>query len=265
MKRIGWTTDIHLSVCDEEARHRFYKEIRDANLDQLWVGGDIGEADNIEDLLSELILAVGLPVSFVLGNHDFYFGSIQGVRTLADQLCDRFDQAVYLSHSSVREITPSVGLVGHDGWADGRIGNYETSMVMMHDYRHIKELAGLGKLERWNHMKEQGDLAAHHLYEVLPEAMEKYDQVYLVTHVPPMREACWYDGETADDEWAPHFTCKAVGEAILEIAADWGDTHLSVLCGHTHSPGVCQPASNVLIYTDGAEYEHPRLNRILEL
>ena len=265
MKKIGWTTDIHLSVCDEVTRHRFYQEIRDANLDQLWLGGDIGEADNIEDLLSEMILAVGLPVSFVLGNHDFYFGSIQGVRKVADQLCDRFDHAVYLSHSSVQEITPTVGLVGHDGWADGRIGNYETSMVMMHDYRHIEELAGLGKFERWKHMKEQGDLAARHLYEVLPVAMEKYDHVYLVTHVPPMREACWYDGQTADDEWAPHFTCKAVGDAILEIAARWSDTHLSVLCGHTHSSGVCQPASNILIYTDDAEYEHPRLNRILEL
>lgn len=263
MTRIGWATDIHLSVCDEGTRQRFYEKIRAANLDQLWLGGDIGEADNIENLLSELIVAVDTNVYFVLGNHDFYFGSIRSVRELADQLCERYQQAVYLSHSGVLEVTSHIGLVGHDGWADGRIGNYETSMVMMHDYRNIKELSGYGKFERWEYMKEQADRAADHLRNTLPEAMEKYDEVYLVTHLPPLRAACWYEGNTADDEWAPHFTCKAVGDAILEIAESYS-SKLTVFCGHTHSSGVCEPSHNVTIYTDGAEYENPRLSRILE-
>ena len=47
MTKIGWATDIHLSVCDDKTRQRFYQEICDARLDQLWLGGDIGEADNI--------------------------------------------------------------------------------------------------------------------------------------------------------------------------------------------------------------------------
>ena len=264
MTKIGWATDIHLSVCNNTTRQHFYRDIRSAGLDHLWLGGDIGEADNIESLLSELIAQVETPVAFVLGNHDFYFGSIQEVRGLADQLCARFQNTVYLSHSRVQQITPTVGLVGHDGWADGRIGNFETSMVMMHDYRHIEELSGYDKLERWEHMKQQGDLAARHLYDVLPDAMETYEETYLVTHLPPMREACWYDGNIADDEWAPHFTCKAVGDAILAIASQYS-SKLTVLCGHTHSPGVCEPAPNVTIYTDGAEYEKPKLSRIIEL
>ena len=41
-----------------------------------------------------------------------------------------------------------------------------------------------------------------HLYDVLPEAMQRFKEVFLVTHVPPQREACWYDGQIADDEWA---------------------------------------------------------------
>ena len=263
MTKIGWATDIHLSVCDDKTRQRFYQEICDARLDQLWLGGDIGEADNIEALLIELLEAVEIPTFFVLGNHDFYFGSIMNVRALADRICKQHQSAVYLSHARVQEVTPQVGLVGHDGWSDGRIGNYETSMVMMHDYRHIQELAEYGKLERWEMIKEQGDVAARHLYDVLPEAMQRFKEVFLVTHVPPQREACWYDGQIADDEWAPHFTCKAVGDAILDIASQYGDTHLTVLCGHTHSPGTCHPSPNVTIHTDGAEYENPRLARII--
>ncbi len=265
MTRIGWATDIHLSVCTDEIRQQFYDEVRLTNVDALWIGGDIGEADNIEDLLTELLTAVETKVYFVLGNHDFYFGSIHKVREAASQFCERFENAVYLSCSQVQEVTPGIGLVGHDGWADGRFGNYETSMIMMNDYRHIQELSRFGKLERWDYLKEQGDLAASHLREVLPEAMQRYGEVYVVTHVPPLQDACWYEGQTADDQWAPHFTCKAVGDALLEVAAQYRDTKLSVLCGHTHSPGICHPAPNVTIYTDGAEYEHPRLSRVIEL
>ena len=61
MTKIGWATDIHLSVCDDKPRQRFYQEICDARLDQLWLGGDIGEADNIEALLIELLEAVEIP------------------------------------------------------------------------------------------------------------------------------------------------------------------------------------------------------------
>ena len=265
MTKIGWATDIHLSVCPIQVRERFYQTIRQQSLDQLWLGGDIGEADNLEALLTELLEAVDVPVSFVLGNHDFYFGSITDVRMLASKLCQRDERVVYLSQSSVQQINETVGLVGHDGWADGRIGNYETSMVMMHDYRHIQELAEFGKLERWALMKEQADLAARHLYDNLPDAMQRFEKVFLVTHVPPMREACWYEGQVADDEWAPHFTCKAVGDAILDIAAEFSATHLTVLCGHTHSPGTCQPAPNITIHTDGAEYENPCLSRVFNV
>ena len=41
------------------------------------------------------------------------------------------------------ELTPEIGLSGHDCWADGRLGDYANSAVMLHDYFLIKELAGL--------------------------------------------------------------------------------------------------------------------------
>ena len=72
MKRIGWTTDIHLSVCDEATRHRFYQEIRDANLDQLWLGGDIGEAVAVvaKQLVGREVVReveIGVAVAIVVG------------------------------------------------------------------------------------------------------------------------------------------------------------------------------------------------------
>lgn len=35
-------------------------------------------------------------------------------------------------------------------------------------------------------------------------------------HVPPFREASWHQGRISDDDWLPHFTCKAVGDVLRE-------------------------------------------------
>ena len=87
----------------------------------------------------------------------------------------------------------------------------------------------------------------------------------LATHVPPFREACWHEGQISDGEWLPHFTCKAVGDAILEIMRPATGRQLTVYCGHTHSPGICQPLPNVTVYTGGAIYGQPKVQQVIEL
>jgi hypothetical protein len=42
-------------------------------------------------------------------------------------------------------------------------------------------------------------------------------------------------------------------------------SHLLVLCGHTHSGGEVQVADNLRVLTGEAEYGKPRINRILEV
>ena len=38
---------------------------------------------------------------------------------------------MYLSQSGVVELTPHTALVGHDGWADGRLGDFDGSDVIL--------------------------------------------------------------------------------------------------------------------------------------
>jgi hypothetical protein len=160
------------------------------------------------------------------------------------------------------ELTPQVGLIGDDGWADARLGSYEQSFVMMNDYRLIAELAPYTKQSRWPVLKKLGDDAAEHIRRVLTQALEQFDRVILATHVPPLREACWHEGQHSDDEWAPHFTCKAMGDVILQTMTAWPQKHLTVYCGHTHSPGVCHPLPNIIIHTGGAKYGFPAVQMI---
>ncbi|MFP6573563.1 MAG: metallophosphoesterase [Pirellulaceae bacterium] len=265
MKRILWTTDIHLNFVDEEDIVRFFERLQAARADALLFSGDIGEANNVIHYLSQLAAAVSSPIYFVLGNHDFYQGSIVDVRSQVKNFCDDHESLHYLTESDFFPLTEQVGLVGHDGWADGRSGDYESSEVMMNDYQLIKELAPYSKLERWPVLQRLGDEAAAHIERVLPLALNQFSHLYLVTHIPPLREACWYNGQISNDEWAPHFTCQAVGETILSIMRQHPDQQLTVLCGHTHSSGSTQPLPNVTILTGAAQYGSPAITELFEM
>ncbi len=265
MKRITWLTDIHLNFVDATRISEFLAHLSDAAPDLILLGGDIAELTDVCHFLSLLDDHLNRPIYFVLGNHDFYFGSIAQVRDEVRQLCRERDNLVYLTDEPGIELTRSVGLVGHDGWADARIGDYERSMVMMNDYRLIAEFTGLGKQQRWPLLKALGDEAAAAVRRDLPRALDRHEMVYFLTHVPPLREACWHNGRISDDEWAPHFTCKAVGDALLQIMRDYPQRELTVLCGHTHSAGETHPLENMRIFTGGAEYGFPAINRLFRV
>lgn len=262
MSRVCWLTDIHFDFVARGGIERFLDRVEEEQADWVLVGGDIGEARNVTEYLARIAARLSARVAFVLGNHDFYRGSIRRVRGTMTELCRNVPRLFYLNDVDVLELAPQVGLIGHDGWADARVGDYDRSQVMLSDYLLIAELAPATKRERRGMLEALGDEAASHVRRVLPQALARYEEVVLLTHVPPLREACWHEGRLSDDEWAPHFTCLAVGEAILEIMPQWPQRQLTVLCGHTHSAGECRPLDNVLILTGEAKYGAPTIQRI---
>ena len=266
MTRVAWLTDIHLNFLkrDQAQLAHFLADVRAASPDAVLIGGDIGEAHDVVDLLCRIDDELARSAYFVLGNHDFYFGSIKRVRERVTQLCSERPRLHYLTAEDVQEINPEVGLVGHDGWADARMGDYDRSTVMLNDYQLIEELAHISKADRRVRLGQLGDQAAAHIRRVLPAALRQYPHVVLLTHVPPMEGACWHEGTISADDWTPHFTCQAVGDVCLEVMRSHADRELTVLCGHTHGQGEYRPLPNLLVLTGGAEYGHPELQRIFE-
>ena len=265
MNRVVWLTDLHLNFLSLRQTEEFLARVAAERPGAVLISGDIGEAPDVAGHLDRIALRLACPIYFVLGNHDFYFGSIERVRQAVEEVCAERPNLTYLTSAGAISLTARTGLCGHDGWADARLGDYERSLVMMNDYRLIEELAGVSKRERWPLLKAMGAAAARHIETVLPAALADHEEVYLLTHVPPLREACWYQGQISNDEWLPHFTCLAVGETILQIMRDYPHRQLTVLCGHTHSPGEAQPLANVRILTGGAEYGSPQIQRVFEL
>jgi 3',5'-cyclic-AMP phosphodiesterase len=263
MLRLAWLTDIHLNFLDEESVQAFFRSLADVPADAFLLTGDIGEAPNVARLLNELDSALARPIYFVLGNHDFYRGSIAGVRATVESLCLACPNLHWMPREGVVRLTERTCLVGHDGWADGRVGDYAGSDVHLNDWCLIDELAGFDKATRLGRLQALADEAAAHLRSVLPAALTEYEHVIVLTHVPPFQESCWHAGKISTPEWLPHFTCQAVGDALAEAMATHADRQMTVLCGHTHGEGEAQVLPNLRVLTGGAEYGKPKLQRVL--
>ncbi|HEY9843173.1 MAG TPA: hypothetical protein V6D23_22075, partial [Candidatus Obscuribacterales bacterium] len=156
-------------------------------------------------------------------------------------------------------------ILGHDSWGDGRNGDVENTWVKLKDFRLIEEFIEAGEAGRVALLNRLGDEGAAHFRDSLPQALSQYEQVILLMHPPPLREACLYGTEMADDNWAPHFTCRAVGDLLLELLPGYPSCQLTVLAGHTHNVCDLRHLPNLRLCVGAAEYGQPALAQVFEL
>lgn len=263
--RAAWLTDIHLNFASPVRMDSFLSKVRSCDADCILISGDIGEAPRLAWYLRQMANAWERPIYFVLGNHDFYKSSFDEVHAVVRKTVRESTQLSWLRDAGVVELTPQTALVGHDSWADGRFGDYIDSPVIMNDYMFIRDLNRMDQVARLKILNTLGDEAAEYVREWLPKALDHYPQVIFLTHVPPFREACWHMGSISNDNYLPHFVCKAVGDALIEVILRYPQRSLTVLCGHTHSVGRAQILDNLVVLTGGAEYGAPAIQHLIEI
>ena len=259
MKRLAWATDIHLNFLDDHQVEAFCREVAKSDPSAVLLSGDIGDAPSLEKYLLALAGQLERPIYFVLGNHDFYGSSIAAVREKVEVLSRDNPWLHWLTGSGIVELTPKTALVGHDSWADGRLGAGIRSPVILNDFFAIRELSSLSQEDRFAMLATLGDEAAAYFRDVLPKAFDRFPRVVLLTHVPPFRGSCWHEGRISDDDYLPHFTCKAVGDVLQQVMEARPDKDLTVLCGHTHGEGFLEVLPNLRVRTGGAVYGKPML------
>lgn len=261
--KVAWITDIHLDFVDADRIETFCQRILSAEPAALLVGGDIAEAPTLQGYLRLLENHLQIPIYFVLGNHDFYQSNIAGVRNQAVAFTQESQWLHWLPVEDVVELSHRTALVGHDGWSDGRLGDFFGSPVRLNDYRLIGELNGLHKEDLLVKLNVLGDEAAIYLKNVLAQALPRFDQVIVLTHVPPFRESCLYRGKPGNENWLPHFTCKAVGDVLIEMATAYPSCQVTVLCGHAHHAAHVAMLPNLLVKTGAAVYGEPQLQAMV--
>jgi 3',5'-cyclic AMP phosphodiesterase CpdA len=260
---IAWLTDVHLDFLDADGRQQLAADAALTDADGVLITGDIAQADSLAPILEELAAIVSRPVWFVLGNHDFYGGSITGVRTVARRLTGEHEWLRWLPACGVVALSDQTALIGVDGWGDARLGDVAGTTVELSDFHYIDELRGLPRSERVAMLRALGDQAAAELRVSLTAALATARHVVIATHVPPFRESCWHEGRVSDDDWLPYFTCDAVGAVLRAAMAARPDVAATVLCGHTHGGGVVDVLPNLRVLTGAAEYGLPVVQRVL--
>jgi predicted phosphohydrolase len=268
--RLAWTSDIHLDTAKPPARAKFYKSLVDADCNGVIVTGDIAHGHTLETMLAEMAKAVPLPIWFVAGNHDYYTPSasvtVGEIREIIRELCGQYGNLHYLADSKntrVVELSPTVALVGHDGWADGREGNWRRKMAI-NDPVYIADLAMTGS-DATLHKRIQAfaQEATDHLREASLLALRRYRTVIAATHVPPFREATWHEGCQSEDEALPWFCSKVTGETLDNVMAANPNKQMLVLCGHCHGGGEAQIRPNLKVWTGAAQYGTPAVCRVI--
>ncbi len=261
MKTLGWITDPHFNFLKRDKFAEFVDELVAAPIEALLLGGDLAEALSVIPFLTTLDVRLPYPIYFVLGNHDYYHGSIAHTRKAVARWVQDSARTKWLAQSDVLPLTESTALVGHGGWGDGRAGDFANSPIMLNDYRYIKELVEWDRAALGERLAALGDEAADHLEKALSAALPRFSEVLVLTHVPPFVEACWHEGQISDTQWSPHFTCLATGRVLLAAADAHPDHRIHVLCGHTHGEGHAQLRPNLTVSTGGAQYGAPALQK----
>jgi predicted phosphohydrolase len=263
--RLAWITDVHLDFLSGDQVRAFCGRIARRGPDALAISGDIADARSVEHTLRVVADDLGVPIYFVLGNHDFYYGSIEGVRRQMAALTRTDPRIQWLPERGVVSLGQQHAIVGHDGWADGRHGDPLGSHVFFNDWLLIAELSGLEPSVRLERLHALGDEAATALRAPLWEALGRFANVFVMTHVPPFPEVCRYWGRICSDAWLPWLTCRAVGDLLLDAADRHADRRITVLCGHSHGAATARLRPNLIAHAGRARYGHPKLARMFTL
>lgn len=258
---IIWLTDLHFDFLNHAGKTKFIDKIKAQEPDIILISGDIAHADSLTQCLDYFQSLT----YFVLGNHDYYMSSISKVTSKMVLHTNLNKRLNWLTILDVVELDKKNALIGHDGWADGRFGDYIHSDVFLNDYMHIEDLNAVvfSKEERLTTMQKLAQQGADYIDRIMPEALE-YENIWMITHPPPFEEASWHLGKPSDTNWLPHFASKVMGQVLIKHMKD-KPNKMTVLCGHTHSPGECDPLPNIHVYTGEAKYHRPQIQKVFKI
>jgi len=263
--KIAWTTDTHLNFIDQQKGLQFCQTIIDTECDALFITGDIAESHDIVAWLTFLEQQLQRPIYFVLGNHDFYHSTIPDVTQRVTQLCQQSQYLCWMNHAEVLQLGEGITLIGHDGWGDAKYGDFLKTPIRLNDHKLIVDLTGWDRETLKKKLNQLGEIAAVHLKKRFQEAKPISKEIWVLTHVPPFPEACWYQKEWGAPDWIPDFACKSVGDVLLDFSDNNPNIKVNVLCGHGHSPGEVFMRDNLYVRTGGAVYGEPAIEDVLTI
>jgi len=261
--KVAFGTDWHLDFLSFNDRRIFLKEMNNFDVDAFIISGDISVSHYLEEHLTEINNLIDKPFYFVNGNHDFFGSSFWDVRDKVRKLSIDLKNVHWLEYKSV-QLTNKTAMLGVDGWYDCGYGDYFFSGFEMMDFNHIKEFKFKNKEERLKVFQFFAEVGSSNIRRDLPKILENNDFTILVTHVPPFKRLCKYNGKQTNNKAIPYFCSKIIGDAIIEVKDKYPNKELLVLCGHTHNEATFS-INNMNCICASAKYGNPGIYSIIEI
>lgn len=256
MGKVLWITDMHLDSCSDKTLNTFFKKIEPGST--LIITGDISDSRrSLWDLLAISKALMNCEIYFILGNHDFYYGSINSVRGNVKNFVNMQVNLHYIPNmlypAYLKVDQTEWALIGVDGWADAQAGNFDASPSLLKDYQLIHDFSNMDTVSKRRFLNLLGQEEAYKLKERLNEDVVG-DNILIATHVPPYEEAHLYEGKKASPVYLPHFVCVATGEVITEYAVNNKKKNIHIICGHTHQKLDIKIMDNITVHVGYANY-----------
>jgi predicted phosphohydrolase len=237
-----------------------------AAADAVLVTGDFATAATLPRWLRAYRRMADRPLYFILGNHDFWGGSVAEVREEVRRLSAGAEGIVYLTAADPVTLAAGVALVGHDGWYDARAGRWEAPRFRMQDWEQVADFPPAAGHEGIVAVaRALADAAEADLVPKVEAAARDHTTVLVATHVPPWPLPSGSRRHPDGDWIAPWYVAQQLGGALERVAAAHTGVSFRVMAGHAHAQreGIAI-APNLTCDVGGARYGEPRLERVLE-
>jgi predicted MPP superfamily phosphohydrolase len=242
-----WLTDTHLNKVNPITKTSFIYRLRQEKPKGIFLTGDISNGLLTGFDLKIMAKFLGCPIYFVLGNHDYHFSSsFEDTHVKIRELCKENPNLIWMTESDPIPLTEEIAVIGTEGWYDAGAGNAKYLKVTP-DWLMIKELRDLSTMEdRVLAFQKLADESCIKITKKLEQALSQgYKTIYLLTHIPPWREATRNVGTIFENFWLPYNANLRLGDTIEKIMKNHPDRHVICLAGHTHDPKTVRICSNI--------------------
>jgi Icc-related predicted phosphoesterase len=273
--KLLWITDSHFDFVPGKAGMLGkYMAADYPDTDGLLITGDISNGNYGKRDLKDISVALGKPVYFINGNHDYYHSSFErtdkrsrdAVKEVAEHVKTTPSNAsLHFLDDGFVKIDDNTVIAGNSNWYDCRHGNVFGTPVDLTDFQVNKDLRQYAfREQKIDASKAYADKKASQMFEMLSSIPDDISRIILLLHVPPYPQAAWHQGQPSNSDWQPWMVSKVSGEKLLDFREQFPDKKLLVLCGHTHSSGYFKVDDNLEIYTGKAVYGSPKECGILD-
>lgn len=254
-KKFLWFSDIHLERASSYDKIKFLYSLIKEKPAGIFLTGDISNGIKLCYHLRIIAIIANCPIYFSLGNHDYYFSSLEKTTNKLRRLCQKHKNLIWLNDIKFARLSKKTAVIGVDGWYDVDKGNpnllkYTTDWLFVKDFRKLPSI--VERMDLWKKIAYDSALNAEiKINEVINAG---FKNIYLLTHFPPWQEATKDVGSIFENFWISYNTNLTLGRKIKEVMSKHNNIRLTVLSGHTHEQSIVWIRKNIQCIVNDSNY-----------